>query len=362
MSNALTGLKQALAVKKAATWGTAVACVALDGVQFLTGQAKHDAPVETDNSRGTAFAVDGTPGAITAGGSYDLNLRYAGADVLIAMLMGIAGAPTIQAATTAYKNIYKWSPDVYGKMVTIAKRIIDNTGAGYIEEIPTAKISGITISGEVGAKPLTLKLEVIGTEREFGSTINTVATFGSVTTPAEAMVNPVMFSHLAFRLNDATGADFVGGDAIYPSKFTLSIKRKVKGEYTGQYRNILGTNTQDMIDEPTNDGFPDIQLTLEFPTHSGTTWLSALGNDTRKKCDITATSLNLAGVGYAYKHLWQFPHLQLLNVNPTDGNGRITEPLTFQVLGSVTAPTGMTGITDPLWWTVINKRTTDPLV
>ena len=48
-TNALTGLKQSLAVKKAVTWGTAVACVAGDGVQFLTGQAKHDAPIELDN-------------------------------------------------------------------------------------------------------------------------------------------------------------------------------------------------------------------------------------------------------------------------------------------------------------------------
>ena len=360
MANALTGIKQTLAVKKATTWNTPVACAAGDGVQFLSGQAKHDAPVELDNSRGQAFAVDGTPGPITCSGAYQLPLRYAGADVLIAMMMGIAGAPTQQAATTAYKNIYKWSPDVFGKMVTIAKRVIDNAGVGYVEEIPTAKVTGVTISGEVGAKPLTLALEVAGIRREIASVTNTVATMGNVTIPAEAMVNPVMFSHLVFRMNDASGADFVGGDVIYPSKFTLSIKRNLKGEFTGQYR-TTGANAQDCIDEPTNDAFPEMQLTLEFPTHTGTTYLAALGNDTRKKCDIVATGPNLAGVGYNFKHTWQFPHLQLLNVSPTDDNGRIKEPLTFRILGATTAPTGMTGITDPLWWTVINKRTTDPL-
>ncbi len=360
MSNALTGLKQTLAVKKAASWGTAVACVAGDGIQFLSGQAKRDAPVELDNSRGQAFAVDGTPGAITCSGAYGLPLRYAGADVLIAMMMGIAGVPTQQAATTAYANTYKWAPDVYGKMVTIAKRMIDNAGAGYIEEIPTAKVTGITITGEVGAKPLQVALEVAGTNREIASATNTIASFGSVTVPTEAMTNPVMFSHLAFRLRDVDATALSGTDLIYPSKFTLAIKRNLKGEYTGQYR-TTGANPQDMIDEPTNENFPEIQLTLEFPTHTAATWMTALGNDARKKCDIVATAPGLAGVGYYYKHTWQFPHLQLLTANPTDSTGRITEPLTFRVIGLAAASAGMAGITDPLWWGIVNKRTTDPL-
>lgn len=362
MPNPLTGLKQSLAVKKAATWDTAVACVALDGIQFLSGQAKRDAPIEIDNSRGTAFAVDGTAGPITASGSYNFNLRYAGADVLIAMMMGIAGAPVIQGATTAYQGIYKWSPDVFGKMVTIAKRLVDNAGTGYIEEIPTAKVVGLTITGEAGAKPLQLAVEVIGSNRKTASVINTVATFASVTVPTEGMTNPVLFSHLAFRMRGVDATALSGTDLIYPSKFTLSLKRTLKGEYTGANRTANANNIQDEIDEPTNDGFPELTLSLEFPTHSATTYMEALNDDTRKKCDITATAPGLAGVGYPYKHLWQFPHMQLVSANPTDDNGRIKEPLLFKLHGLATASAGMAGITDPLWWTVVNKRTTDPLV
>lgn len=358
MTTPSTGVIQRLAARKAAAWATALAVGAGHEVSFLSGQAKRSASVEVDNSRGLAFSKDGTPGPVAVAPSYNHNLRYEGLDLFIACLMGIAGAPAQQGATIAYKNIYKWNTDVYGIFATIAK-LMGGTGT-YVEEVPSAKISGITISGEVGAKPLQIAIETIGINKETGSAVNTLATFASVTMPSGADVNPVMFSHLVFRMNDQSGAALASPtDVINPSKFTLSLKRKLKGEYTGAYR-TTGTNIQDLIDEPTNDGFPELKLTLEFPTHTAATYLTALGSDTRKKIDITATGALIA-TPYSYQHLWQFPHLQLITADPTDDNGRIKQPLEFLIHGASAAPTGMTGITDPLWWTVINKRTTDPL-
>lgn len=356
MPNPSTGVIQRLAVRKASAWGTALAVGVGHELSFLSGQAKRSASVETDNSRGLAFSKDGTPGPVICSPSYNHNLRYEGLDILLACLMGIAGAPAIQGATAAYKNIYKWNTDVYGIFVTLAKLMGSGT---YIEEVPTAKISGLTITGEVGAKPLQLAVETIGINSVPGSAVNTLGTFASVTMPTGGDINPCMFSHLAFRMNDASGAALGVGDIINPSKFTLSLKRKLKGEYTGAYR-TTGANIQDLIDEPTNDGFPELKLTLEFPVHTANTYLTALGSDTRKKMDITATGALIAST-YYYQHLWQMPHLQLITADPTDDNGRIKQPLEFLIHGASAAPTGMTGITDPLWWTVINKRTTDPL-
>lgn len=350
------GVQQRLAAKKATVWGTAVAVGAGNEISFLSGQAKRSASVESDNSRGLAFTKDGTPGPVSIAAGFNHNLRYEGLDVILAAFMGIAGAPAIQGAGPAYQNIYKWNTDIYGIFVTLAKLMTPNT---YIEEVPTAKISGLTITGEVGAKPLQLAIETIGINKVADSVINTLATFSSVTMPTGADLNPVMFSHLAFRMNAQSGAALAGGDVILPSKFSLSLKRKLKGEYTGAYR-TTGSNIQDLIDEPTNDGMPELKLTLEFPTHSAATYLTALGSDSRYKMDIAATGA-LLNATYYYKHLWQFPHLQLITADPTDDQGRIKQPLEFLIHGVATAPTGMTGITDPLWWTVINKRTTDPL-
>ena len=354
MPNPISGIQQLLAIKKASAWGTALACGATDGMLFLSGQAKRNADVQIDQSRGKAFSLDGTAGPITSETSYTFNLRYAGAELIAAMLMGTAGVPAQQAATTAYLHTLKWNTDPYGLMICLAKNMV-----AYIEEVASAKVSGLTISGEVGATPLQVTLDVIGINREVASAINTLATFANVTLPTDANANPVMFSHLVFRMNDVSAIALAAGDRIYPSKFTLSLKRKLKGEHTGAYR-TTGANPQDLIDEPANDDFPELGLTLEFATHSATTYMAALGTDTRKKMDITATGALIAST-YYYGHLWQFPHLQLKNVNPTDSKGRIQEPLEFIIHGSAAAAAGMAGITDPLWWSITSKRSTNPL-
>lgn len=353
MPGPMTGSQQTLALKKATTWETEVACGVGDGLLFLSGQAKNDASAEKDDSRGRAFSVDGYVGPITCAPTYNFYLRYAGVELVAAMLMGTAGVPAQQAATTAYLHSLTWNTDPYGLMLSLAKTMI-----GYIESIPTLKVAGLTISGEVGAKPLQVAMEVIGSRKLVDSAINTLSTFANVTFPTDASTNPVMFSHLVFRMNVASGAALGAGDIIYPGKFSLSIKRTLKGEYTGQYR-TTGTNIQDLIDEPSNNGDPEIKLTLEFPKHTATTYLAAVAADTRYKLDITATGAVIEGA-YNYKHLWQFPHLQLLNANPTDDNGRIKEPLEFIVHGAVAAPTGM-AVTDPLKWSITSKRTTNPL-
>jgi len=80
-----------------------------------------------------------------------------------------------------------------------------------------------------------------------------------VTIPESA--NRVMFNQGVFRLNAQAGADFAGGDVIYPSEFTLTAKRSQAGVYG------VGSS-YDVIDEPTNDGLPDVKLSLTFPRYS----------------------------------------------------------------------------------------------
>lgn len=359
MAGPLTGAIKRLAIKKcgvgaAGVWGTAVACGALDEMLFLTGQIKRSAPVEVSQSRGRAYSVDGTPGPISATSTLTFELRYASFELLAAMFMGTAGVPAQQGGSTAYLHTLDWNTDPYGLMVTVAIWM-----ASYIEECPTAKVTGITISGEVGAKPLTLAVEMIGINREVASAVNTLVTAANWTLPTDADKYAVMFSQLVFRMNSQSGIALAVGDRIYPAKFTLSLKRAMKGEYNGTYR-TSGSSPQDLVDEVSNDGFPDTKLTLEFATHTGATYLTALAADSRYKMDITATGPLIAAT-YYYTHLWQFPHLQMLNDDPTDDNGRIKEPLEFQIHGAVTAPTGMTGITGPMRWSQTTKRSTNPL-
>jgi hypothetical protein len=347
----VAGVEIKAAIKKASAWGTAVACGANNGILILPRSIKKDASVDVDNSLGNFWAKDGTLGPIKVEGALPAYLRYDSLDVLIAEFMGIAGAPAQQGGTTAYAFLYRLDTDTDGYFATLAVNM-----KNYIEEHPSAKICGMIIKGEVG-KPLQITFDIMSINKVYDSVVNTLVTYNNVTYFEQA--NRVRFSEGVFRMNDASAGALGAGNAIYPSSFEFSAKRKLKGEYDGQYKYTNGSNVQDMIDEPQNDGAPEFTLKLDFPRHTSTTYLAALGADTRKKMDITFTGGLIASTYYR-KFMLSFPHLQLKNDDPADAEGAIKEPLEFNCYGATAAPTGMS-YTEPFWISGINRLTTDPL-
>jgi hypothetical protein len=308
---------------------------------------------ETDDCAGSYYAADGDLGAIKVGGDISMYLRYDGCDLPLTLAMGIAGAPVWQGSTSAaYAYTYRPAADIDGQFATLVEHM-----KSYIMEIPSLKITGFTLKGETG-KAITLTLRVMGINGIHDSAANTMASFGNVTCVETA--NRVRFSQGVFSMNPASGVPLAAGDRIFPSSFEFSFQRRLKGEYTGGYLFRSGNNTQDLIDEPTNDGPPEINLKLRFPRHTSATYLSALGGDVRQKLDITFTGPPIGG-GYDRKLVLSFPHLQLINDDPADEEGTINEPLEFRVLKPETPPPGMKGITDRFQISGINQRSTDPL-
>jgi hypothetical protein len=346
----VAGVELKAAAKKAATWGTPVVVGANNGILIRPTSLKKDSGVTVDDSLGTYFSKDGTPGPIKVEGDIPPYLRYDGLDLLFALFLGTAGAPAQQGATTAYAYTYKWLTSIDGLFMTWVKHM-----KNYIEEHPSVKIVGFTLKGETG-KALEISFKCISQNKIIDSSVNTTTTYNNVTIFEDA--NRVKFSEGVFRMNDQSAIALASGDVIYPSSFELSAMRKLKGVY-GQYK-TTGTNVQDLIDEPTNDGQPEIKLKLTFPRHTNTTYLAALGADTRKKMDISFTGAVIASTYYRNFTI-QLPHLQMQNDDPADAAGIIQEPIELLVHSASAAPAGMTGITDPFWISGINRLATDPL-
>jgi hypothetical protein len=86
------------AVKKAATFGTAVACGALDGLMVLEPGIKRTQAFHRDDSRGAVHSLLTDLGTIEAGGDLPMYLRYDSIDLLLAACMGTSGNPTYVAA------------------------------------------------------------------------------------------------------------------------------------------------------------------------------------------------------------------------------------------------------------------------
>lgn len=339
-----SGIEVKAAVKKASTWGTAVACGANDGVLLIGDSLKKTIANVVDDSLGLAFIEQRDLGEIRVEGNLSAFLRYDSLDVLLALAMGDTQAPTQQGVTTAYANSIKLKDNVDALFASIAINKAVN-----IFEYPSAKIAGFTIKGEMG-KPLEIEFNVMCNDEVINSSTNTLTTFNNVTYFEKA--NRTLFSQGVFRMNDQSGAALGGGDKIYPQSFELTFKRKLKGEYVAE-----GANK---IDEPTNDGLPECTLKLAFPRYSSAVYLTNLGSDTRKKMDMVFTGANIAET-YNRTFKLSLPHMALVNAEAATQKGQIVHPLEFTCLAASSAPAGMTGITKPFQVDVINKRSTNPL-
>lgn len=353
MGLGVAGSELKFAAKKAATWNTPVACGAGDGFLSLATGIKRDAEVLEDDSLGQFFKAGATPGAVKVAGDIPLYLRYDGCDLFLALFMGVAGVPTLHAAgAVSYDYLYKWATNTDGLFASFVKHM-----KNYIAETPSLKIQGITLKGETG-KPLQLTIDAIGNDVVTNSETNTTTTFNNVTILETG--NRVNFGQGIFRMNDQSGDALASpADVISPSAFELTAKRKLEGVY-GAYKTAFAGNAQDVIDEPTNAGQPEVTLKLTFPRHTSVTRLNDLGNDVRKKMDITFTGGIIEGeIPRVFK--LQFPHLMMKSVDVADENGIIKEPVEYLCLPASAAPTGMAGVMDPFVISGTNKRSTDPL-
>ena len=339
------------AMRKSSVWGTAVPCGAGDGVLILPSATRKETIAATDDLAGSCFPHDGDFEAVRVGGSISMHLRYDGCDVPLALVMGLAEV-SVSPGNDVCAYTFSPAADVDGLFATFVEHM-----RSYVLEIPSLKITGFTLGGEVGGA-LTLTLRVLGIDRIHDSVVNTPASFPGVTYPETG--NRVRFSQGIFRMNDLWAAPLGPGDEIFPSSFEFTFQRRLKGEYSGGCLCGSGEGTRDLIGEPTNDGPPEMSLQLRFPRHTSPSYLATPGGEAGRKMDITFTGAPIeAGCERTFALI--IPHLQLINDNPVDEDGIIAEPLEFRVLAPETPPPGMKDITDPFRITGVNLKGTNAL-
>lgn len=349
----LTGAEIIYALKKAATWDTAVAAVAGDGILGLPWSADPDNGLIVDDSLGQFFATDASPGQTKLDPTFNSYARYNDEVLfsLLAAVFGTAGAPATHTGGTLSKDhVLKIAKNTDGLFFTLVAKI----GTGFVEEVPSWKIAKVVITFETG-KPVQFAFTGPGIDLVVDSTINTLTTFNSVTVLETA--NRAYMGQAVFRMNDQSAAALSSGDKIGLSKAVLTLERKLTGVY-GSY--VDGGAGRDLIDEPTNDGLFTASLSLTLPRLKDNTGRLKIKSNTPQKMDITLTG-PIIEAAIPYTITFQLPHLKpKKNANPHK-QGIIDNTRDYDVLGATAAPAGMTGITDPCWCLLTNKIATDLL-
>ncbi len=331
------------AFAQAAAWGQAVACADGDALYITNESVSQSIEHLPDDSAGQDFYTASDQGLITCGGDLGAYLRYEGLGVLLALALGSAAAPSPQG-TGGYLHRLVMTGGLDGLFGTLA------VAKGFsVHEFASVKVDGVTIEGSAG-QPLTVSFSLIcdGLKLNTTSGVNTLAAMNALAAPARG--ERVLFRQASFRLNDAAGAALAAGDAIHPSRFSLSLKRGLSGDH------LAGGG--DKISEPTTGAFPEVSLSLEFPTYTSDTYLSDLGGHTQKKLSIAFTGGEIAsGVNYGLSLM--MPHLVITNAEAAvDKAGKIAHPVSLDVLAPAAEVAGMSGFLAPLALELTNTRST----
>lgn len=332
------------ALKKGVTWDTEITLNSAGAgiLPLNAGVPIQKIPAIEEESAVSAFESDldwGDFSAVDFG--LDFDWRFGGIEnILVAMVMGTAGAPVIQGATTAYLHTLQMANNISGLFATYATEKL-----AKIHVVPSLKPYKLTFSLSGGL----IKLSVACRGSRVIDDSAIITTLAAVTYPDKHNRN--LWRYGVYHMNAQTGADFADGDKIKPKDVTIEIERKIDTAFGAESRSCV---------EPRETDKPTVKITMNFNRMdtANAAYFADWKAGTEKKMKITNTSTALAGVGYYYKTLFQFPRLIVEDVEYPDAN-IIPAKIILRAVEADTNPTGMTGITKPVQLDIINKRTTD---
>jgi hypothetical protein len=355
------GFQGIVGVKKATTWGTAVAAGATDGVYVRSIDTPGNLVIEPIRGiSGSVTALAPVPGNKSVSVSLATDLRYEGLEPLLAFVLGTAGAPST-VDTSGKQHVLKINNQIDGIFSTVAYELIKDT---TVVEVPSVKWTGFTLRGRQG-RPIEIEFRGIGDDYKYGtSSTNTTTTIDNVTLSSN--LEWALFKHAVVNINAQNGADFGGTDLVYVTGFEINVDRAMEGRFS--------TERGDKISEPIETDFMKVTGSFEFPdVNTGTGGSSSLASDqlafagtaaTAKKVKIKLTGATLAGASTQYmQHVLWLPYVVLGEGKPgIPGPEGQTWSQPFESFGVATIPTGFSaGYTGALTYEVFSKRSTDAL-
>jgi hypothetical protein len=350
------GYTSKLGYKKASAWDTPVACGAGDGVEILPGEslAQNNVLLEDGSFIGQATPYHGDVGKEESGGSFSVNLKYQGLEVLLAHILGTAGAPTQQGTTAAYKHTLTVANDVEGKFGTL---VVDR---GFeVHEYGNFKPNKFAISADADGQFLATEFTGLAHKRlnNGGTGTNNTTTIANVTFPTVREL--IKFSQLKAYIDDVATVGALGAaHLVYIKGFSVDCERPVEGPVTTKY----GT----FIEEPLLSGYLNLNFKADFPAlrsdDSVPTMLAAARTKTRQRCLLLLTGGTCDGA-YAYEMRVWMPAVQFTLEGATAENAGV---MPFSLNGRVwahqgaSAPTGFPN-QNAITIQLVNKRNTDAL-
>lgn len=331
-----TGRSFKLAFAKYGTNSWGVAASVTKGIYFESDAGMQFKPAQiTDNAFGQAYLGPADPGLVEAPA-----LRWTGRDryddyqyILEALAMGSPAAAAISTSvagqTTSWQHVFHLADSIDGFGATFA---IDKNL--YVDELTSAKVHGFELTqADNGAMNNTFL--TLGSKPTNISSVNINSTVGGATYPA--LGNRIVQQQGVFRMNANAAGALASSDAIKVESVKLSLTRPQDAPH------VYG---QDFVDEPADNGFPEVMVELTYPrmnTVSANSLYAGLRSSTAFKADWIFTGPFINSTD-AYTKKFEFPYLQLMEdgfLAATQGAQQVKPVVKLAARLAATSPTGM---------------------
>ena len=198
---------------------------------------------------------------------------------------------------------------------------------------------------------MTWELTVIPADLDRDSSTNTTTETDAVTVPS--IEGAVRFKDGLFRINAQGGGALGSSDETDIGSFELVIRRDMARDF------LADGNT--FVAQPAEQGPCEVMLTVSTRSYDAETWKDAWAAGTEYKADLKFTGSGLdGGSGADPYYEFEFPRLVVAEDPQASigGRGRITHTVTFKCIAATSAPTGMSGVTQPVELNVMDKVST----
>jgi hypothetical protein len=330
----VTGRQVGMAFAKFGTNSWGVAASVTKGAYFSSdGGLRFQPSIIDDEAYGQVFLAESEVGDVEP---QDLSLpAVARFDdtlyVFDALCMGSPATPTLSTSATgqvtSWKHIIDLADTIDGLGITMA-----TSKQLYVEELTSAKVYGFE-EGDADGGKVTATYKVLGTKPIITSSININSTVAGASYPS--LGNRVMRKHATLRMNKAVGSSLAAVDVVKFESLKISYTRPQDRVHIGG---------QDFIDEPADNGFPEITVEINYPRMNSTSansLFAGLRDGTTFKADLTYAGALINSTD-AYSRKFEFPALKLQShETPLAGANQIKPKALFKAYLATTTPTNM---------------------
>lgn len=344
----ITGFKLKQGIKKATTWGTAVAAGVGNGLAAKIASGLNPTVYQPlQIGTGNAFTPKQTIGAkkpqVTLTGDMGYHNNF---DLILAAFMGTeAVGAEITTGQGDYKHTITLNTTRNTVYLSYGYQDTDSTAV----EVPTAVVQSLTLKTTNIPGILEWTAVLYGNDIITGAT-NTFTTLNSVTVPDTEVIDCDYVD--LWEINSQSGIALASTDAQAITSWELQLTQPMS--FVDEIKGSSGLNV------PRIDNLANAKLTLGLKDNVDQTWFTAFRNSTTYKAKLALSGTQI-GTGSNKSFNAFFPSLQLTTDPKADvqNEGNNPSQLVFECVQAAANPTGMSS-TYP-YFEIINTLATSSI-